>query len=158
MWLFNNAIHQNEIHSMLIYGNDNAVTTSSPNYERSHNQYLACLPFALTTAACPCLTERTSCWWVQGWFLAVISLSRKSDVKECRSRPWVVTRRRSFLVESFVTSLALDLSPSRLIVLDVVLNWISEGHLCVWRKDSLKEKYKFKYYKIYVYLIFRVCK
>ena len=27
MWLFNNAVHQTEIHSMHIYGNDNAAST-----------------------------------------------------------------------------------------------------------------------------------
>ena len=29
MSLFNNAMHQKEIHSMLIYGNDNAASTST---------------------------------------------------------------------------------------------------------------------------------
>ena len=33
-----------------------------------------------------------------------------------------------------------------------------EGHLCLWREDSLKEKYSTKYYKIYFYVIFRACK
>ena len=33
-----------------------------------------------------------------------------------------------------------------------------QGHLCLWRKDSLNEKYNTKYYKIYFYLIFRACK
>ena len=28
MWLLNNAMHQNEIHFMLIYGNNNAASTS----------------------------------------------------------------------------------------------------------------------------------
>ena len=64
--------------------------------------------------------------WVPGVFLAVrtacISLSRKCDVTEWRSRPWVVTRGRMVLVESFVMSLTLNLSLSRRIVQDVVLN------------------------------------
>ena len=33
MWLINNAMRQNEIHSMLIYGNDNAANINTPNYE-----------------------------------------------------------------------------------------------------------------------------
>ena len=33
-----------------------------------------------------------------------------------------------------------------------------KGHLCLWREDSLKEKYKTKYFKIIFYLIFRVYK
>ena len=42
-----------------------ATTTTTPQapvpkLRKSHNQYLACLPFALFTAAHPCLTERTS--------------------------------------------------------------------------------------------------
>ena len=64
--------------------------------------------------------------WVTGVFPAVttagISLSLKCDVTYRQSRPWVVTRGRLVLVESFVTSLALNLSPSRLIVLEVVLS------------------------------------
>ena len=32
-----------------------------------------------------------------------------------------------------------------------------KGHLCLWREDFPK-KYNTKYYKIYFYLIFRVCK
>ena len=34
----------------------------------------------------------------------------------------------------------------------------SAGHLCLWREDSIKEKYNTKYYKIYFYVIFRACK
>ena len=34
----------------------------------------------------------------------------------------------------------------------------TKGHLCLWREDSLKEKYNTKYYKIYFYVIFRACK
>ena len=34
----------------------------------------------------------------------------------------------------------------------------SKGHLCLWREDSLKEKYNTKYFKITFYLIFRVYK
>ena len=33
-----------------------------------------------------------------------------------------------------------------------------KGHLCLWREDSLKEKYNTKYFKIIFYLIFRVYK
>ena len=29
MWLFNNDMRQKEIHSMLIYGNDNAASTGT---------------------------------------------------------------------------------------------------------------------------------
>ena len=29
MWLYKNAMHQKRIHSMLIYGNDNAASTST---------------------------------------------------------------------------------------------------------------------------------
>ena len=58
MWLFNNAIRQNEIHSMLIcgnMGNDNVASTSTQitNVSISH-----------VLAAHPCLTEQTSCWIV----------------------------------------------------------------------------------------------
>ena len=40
----------------------------------------------------------------------------------------VVTRGRTVLVESFVTSLTLNISPSRLVVLCVVLNCLSIAH------------------------------
>ena len=43
---------------------------------KSHNQYLACLPFALTTAAYPCLTEWTSCWIVKSTRCIVCCLDR----------------------------------------------------------------------------------
>ena len=33
----------------------------------------------------------------------------------------------------------------------------TKGHLCLWREDSLKEKYNTKYFKIIFYLIFCVC-
>ena len=33
-----------------------------------------------------------------------------------------------------------------------------QGHLCLWREDSLEEEYNTKYYKIYFYVIFRACK
>ena len=39
-----------------------------------------------------------------------------------------------------------------------VVSQPAQGHLCLWREDSLKEKYNTKYYKIYFYLIFRACK
>ena len=101
-----------------------------PKLRKSHKQYRAYLPFALTIAAHPCLTERTSCWIVMS--TRCISfwhdrLSRKYEVTECRSRPWVVTRGRSVLSESFVTSLALNLSPSRLYVLHSIKVCIKTG-------------------------------
>ena len=42
--------------------------------------------------------------------------------------------------------------------LSVTLKMNLKGHLCLWREDSLKEKYNTKYFKIIFYLIFRVCK
>ena len=45
--------------------------------------------------------------------------------------------------------------------LDFRINFIqiiTEGHLCLRREDSLKEKHNTKYYTIYFSLIFRVCK
>ena len=66
--------------------------------------------------------------WVPGVVLAVrttgVSLSHKCDITKCRSQPWVVTRRHLVLLESFVTSLALNLLLSHLEVLDVVLSYL----------------------------------
>ena len=113
-----------------------AMTTQQapvPKLWKSHNQYLTCLPFALTTVADPCLTEWTSYLIIMSpccVTTAGISLSRKCDVTECQSRPWVVTYGRSVLVESVVTSLALNLSPGRLNVLDIVLNCLDLWTLC----------------------------
>ena len=52
--LSNNAMSQQEIHLMLIYGNDNDAGTSTQITKVT--ECLACLPFALTTATHPCLT------------------------------------------------------------------------------------------------------
>ena len=82
-------IHSMNIHSMHSYDKDNTASTNTPNYE-SHkiNKYLACLPFALFTAAHPCLTERTrtSRWtvmstrcipcWYDHWHRSVSSMWR----------------------------------------------------------------------------------
>ena len=80
-----------------------AAMTTTRTQITAHNQYLACHPSALTTAAHLCLAERTSCWFVSGVFLAVTtagkSMSRKCDVTECGSRPLVVTCGRSVLIE-----------------------------------------------------------
>ena len=93
MWLFNNAPKK-----IIRYSFTTTITPQAPvpKFRKSHNQYLAYLPFAFTTAAHACLTEWTSCWIVMNTsvFLAAttagISLSRKLDVTEFRSRPWVV--------------------------------------------------------------------
>ena len=58
----------------------------------------------------------SSCWIVMSARCIPCCHWHKCDVTECQSRPWVVTRGRSVLVESFVTILALNLSPNRLIV------------------------------------------
>ena len=133
-WLFNSATHQKEIHLMLIFGNNKAASTSTQITKVT--QLISCMSsICINNPAYPCLTERSS-WWIDMITTCIpccktagISLSRKCDVTERRSQPWIVTCRHLVLVGSFVSSLALYLAQSHLIVLDVNLNflvWISE--------------------------------
>ena len=52
-----------------------------------------------------------------------------------------------YIIQYKYVSLLLDYTPA-----------VTKGHLCLWREDSLKEKYNTKYFKIIFYVIFRVCK
>ena len=136
MWLFNNSMHQKEIHWMHILWQRQRRKHQYPKLRKSHNIsrdfHLHYSPQHVPVSLNGQVAELLC---VPGVFLAVtttgISLSRKCDVTKCRSRPWVVTRERSVLVESFLTSLALNLSPSRFIVLDIVLNCLDIWTVCI---------------------------
>ena len=123
MWLFNNAMRQKEIHSILIYGKHQFSNYESHIINISRDFHLHYSPQHILVSLNGQVAELL---WALGVFLAVttagINLSRKCDVTKWQSRPWLVTRGRSVLVESFVTSSAINFSPSHFVVLDVVLN------------------------------------
>ena len=100
------------LHEMCLFNNAMRFDAHLGHWQRRKHQFhLHKLPQHIPVSLNGPVAELL---WVTSIFLAgttsCIRLSRKCDVTDCRSRPWVATRGRSVINESLVTSLAFNLS------------------------------------------------
>ena len=97
-----------------------------PKLRKSNNQYLACLPFTLTTAAHPCFTAFWMKWKLNVKFRSVHSIRRTCSLNISQMMTLNVRQFTSFDIAYDHTSMIY-----KLIYIKNITNTLSHGSTCM---------------------------